>query len=66
LTGTAWYLFADPAVAETFVYGYLEGFEGPQFFVQEGWRVDGVEFKLRIDIAVGALDYRGSYKNPGA
>jgi hypothetical protein len=40
--------------------------EGPQSKTREGWRVDGVEFKLRIDLAGGALGYRGSYKNPGA
>ena len=33
---------------------------------QDGWKVDGVEFKVRIDAAVKALDFRGLYKYAGA
>ena len=33
---------------------------------QDGWRVGGIEFKVRIDAGVKAIDYRGLYKNAGA
>lgn len=64
--GNAWHLYADPAVVETLVYGYLEGAAGPQFAVREGFTTDGIEFRLFVDFAAGAVDYRGAYKNPGA
>lgn len=66
LTGNAWYLFADPAQVETFIYGFLEGAEGPQMFSEEGFTTDGVDFKARLDFVAGAVDYRGTWKNPGA
>lgn len=66
LTGNAWHLFADPAVLETLVYGFLDGAEGPQLRTQEGFKVDGVELLVYEDFAVGAVDYRGAYRNPGA
>ena len=31
-----------------------------------GWSRDGVEFKIRIDAAAKALDWKTFYKNPGA
>lgn len=66
VTGNAWYLFADPAVAPTFVYGYLEGFEGPRLSSQEEFGVQGLSAKLEHDFGVEAIDYRGAYRNPGA
>ncbi|TXL70109.1 hypothetical protein FHP25_35905 [Vineibacter terrae] len=66
LTGNGWYLFADPGQAETFVYGYLEGSEGPRMATREGFTTDGIELKVALDFTVGAVDYRGAYKNPGA
>jgi len=33
---------------------------------QDGWKVDGVEFKVRIDAGVKPPDFRGLYKNAGA
>lgn len=66
LTGNAWYLFCDPSMCECFVYGYLEGAEAPRLTTREGFTTDGVELKLSHDFVAGAIDYRGSYKNPGA
>ena len=66
LTGNAWHLFADPNVLETLVYGFLNGAEGPQLRTQEGFKVDGVELLVYEDFAVGVVDYRGAYRNPGA
>ncbi|MCA6305668.1 MAG: hypothetical protein IM628_12755 [Phenylobacterium sp.] len=66
LTGNAWYLFADPALFPTFIYGYLAGAEGPQMMSEEGFTYDGVNMRVMLDYAVGAIDYRGAYRNPGA
>lgn len=66
IAGNGWYLFADPQIAPTFVYGYLEGFEGPRLSSQEEFGVQGMSAKLEHDFGVEAVDFRGAYKNPGA
>ena len=63
---TAWYLVANPNVYDTFEIGYLDGNPNPYMEQKDGWNVDGVEMKVRIDAAAAALDWRGAYKNAGA
>lgn len=65
IAGNPWWLFADPAVAEVFVYGYLAGAPGPRFMTEQGFRTDGVALRLTLDFGCGAVDYRGGYRNPG-
>lgn len=62
---TAWYEFADPAIAPCFVYGYLEGFEGPRLTSEQVFGVQGMKVKLEHDFGVAGIDFRGGYKNPG-
>lgn len=63
---TAWYLFADPnSVDAALVYAYLDGQEGPYTETQQGYDIDGVKFKCRIDFGAAVGDYRAMYKNPG-
>ena len=66
IPGPGWYLMAEPTALETFVYGYLQGQSGPVITPEPGFDVAGVKVKLTIDFAVGAVDYRGAYYNPGA
>lgn len=63
---TAWYMFAGPDFSPALEYGYLDGNETPYTDSQEGWRVDGTEYKVRHDFGGGWLDYRMAWKNPGA
>lgn len=63
---TAWYLAADPATIDTIEYSYLEDQQGVYLEAQPGFRVDGMEFKCRLDFGAGILDFRGLYKNAGA
>ncbi len=65
LSGTGWYLFADPTALETFNYGYLQGAAGPQIMPEPGFDVAGMRLRLTIDFYVQAIDYRGAYYNPG-
>jgi hypothetical protein len=65
LTGTRRYLFADPAVVPTFEVVFLDGNQTPYLETKEGWRIDGVEWKVRHDYGVGAVDYRGAVTNAG-
>lgn len=66
ITGNGWYLFGDPASAPVFEYAYLNGESQPFLDSQDGWRVDGTEYKVRLDFGAGAIDWRGGYKNAGA
>lgn len=66
ISGNAWYLFADPAVAPCLHYGYLEGYEGPRLSTKESWGTQGMRVKLEHDFGVAGSDFRGGYKNPGA
>lgn len=63
---TAWYLAADPNAVDGIEYAFLEGEPGPTLETQNGWRIDGTEFKCRLDFGCGVLDYRGLFKNAGA
>lgn len=63
---TAWYLAADPAVTETIEYSYLDTDGGPVIEYREGFEVDGLEVKVRLDFGAGLLDWRGLWKNSGA
>lgn len=62
----AWYLWADPAAIDTIEYAYMQGEEGVQVEMQEGFDIDGMKIKARLDFGVKAIDYRGLYKNAGA
>ena len=63
---TAWYLAASPAQIDTIEYAYLEGQQGAYIETRNGFDVDGVEIKCRLDFGAKAIDWRGLYKNPGA
>lgn len=63
---TAWYLLADNSVIDTVEYCYLEGNSGVYIETRQGFDVDGMEIKARLDFAAKAIDYRGVYKNNGA
>lgn len=63
---TAYFLAADQNVFDTVEVAYLDGNPNPYLEQQNGWTVDGVEFKVRLDAAVKALDWRTMYKNAGA
>jgi hypothetical protein len=63
---TAWYLVADPAQVDGLEFAYLASEPGPQTDTQAGFKVDGIEVKVRLDYGAGFVDWRGWYCNPGA
>ncbi|WP_235512528.1 ClpP-like prohead protease/major capsid protein fusion protein [Sphingomonas sp. Leaf17] len=65
LTGPAYYGFADPNTAPALEVVFLNGVTEPFTDSQDGWRVDGVEWKVRHDYGTGAVNYRSAYKQPG-
>ena len=62
---TAWYLATDTAQAPVLYHGILDGQEGPLVTQMEGFDVDGMKFRCRIDVAFKAADWRAIYKNVG-
>jgi hypothetical protein len=60
---TAWYLVAEGDGA---IYCYLEGQEGVYTETRNGFDVDGVEIKARLDFAAAMIEYRTWQKNAGA
>lgn len=66
LSGTRRYLFADPANAPVLEVAFLDGMSEPFLEVRDGWRIDGVEWKVRLDYGVGGVDFVGAVTNAGA
>lgn len=66
LSGDRWYVFADPELAPTFEVVFLEGQESPTIEVEEGFRYDGIQWRVRHDYGVGAVDWRPAVTNAGS
>lgn len=63
-SSTTWYL-AGPKGKTVRIF-FLKGHEKPTVETQDGWLADGIEFKVRLDAAAKAVDYRALVKNEGA
>ncbi|GLS29951.1 Mu-like prophage major head subunit gpT [Mesorhizobium albiziae] len=66
LSGNGWYLFANPEDAAVYQWGYLDGYSAPRVRFDEPFGTQGIGMTVEHDFGVGAIDYRGGYKNPGA
>lgn len=64
VSATAWYLVAGGQSA--LEYGYLEGAQGVQTSQREGFEVDGLEIKARLDFGCGWVAPVGWVKSTGA
>ncbi|HHX6871532.1 TPA: ClpP-like prohead protease/major capsid protein fusion protein [Pseudomonas aeruginosa] len=64
-SATAYYLAARQG-SDTIEVAYLDGNELPYMEQQQGFTVDGVANKVRIDAGVAPLDFRGLQKSNGA
>lgn len=60
-----WYLFADPAAAPVYIYGYVNDAEGPMIRQGEVMGYDGFRLDVVMDFGVGAVDWRGGFYNSG-
>jgi hypothetical protein len=59
----AWYLLGPKG--KTVKVFFLYGVEAPYLETKQGWNMDGVEYKVRIDVGAKAMDWRAFYKNDG-
>lgn len=60
---TAWYIAG--AKGKTVVVFFLGGNQTPYLETKQGWNVDGVEYKVRIDAGAKAMDWKALAKNAG-
>jgi hypothetical protein len=63
-SGNHWYLFADVASRPCWVYGMLEGSQGPRLTTDDPFTIQGLSVKLEHDFGVAAIDYRGATTTP--
>lgn len=61
-SATEWYLAGDKG--KTVNLYFLNGNQAPYMETKEGWSVDGVEYKVRIDAGAKAIDWKSLFKNP--
>lgn len=67
ITGLEWFLLAAPSAGGAqWVYGYLDGAEGPRVRTDEPFGRQGMSMSVELDFGFGAGDHRFAYKNPGA
>lgn len=66
LSAAPWYLFADANVAPVFEVVFLNGQRAPRLVQEESFRTGGLAWRVELPFGVGAIDFRGGYKNPGA
>ena len=63
-SAAAWFLAAGQG-RDTIEVAYLDGIDTPYIEQQQGFTIDGVATKVRIDAGVAPLDHRGLYKSTG-
>lgn len=59
---TDWYVAASPQQVDTITRAYLAGAARPHYETREGWEVDGMSVKCRLEFAAVPIDYRGLVK----
>jgi ATP-dependent protease ClpP protease subunit len=63
-SATQWFLAAGKG-RDTIEVAYLDGIDTPYIEQQQGFTIDGVATKVRIDAGVAPLDHRGLVKSTG-
>lgn len=63
---TNYYFATSPTFVDVIELAYLEGQEGIYTETRQGFEVDGLEIKARLDVAAKVIDWRGLSKNPYA
>ncbi|KFE34896.1 prohead protease/major capsid protein fusion protein [Thioclava atlantica] len=66
ITGTGWYVMADPAAVPSLQFAYLSSAQGVQIQRQEAWTTLGMQYRAFLDFGTGWADWRGAYFNEGA
>jgi HK97 family phage prohead protease len=64
-SSSIWYGLANPDTYDVIEVGFLDGQQEPYLEEHEGWTIDGIEYKVRIDCAAIPLDFRTMVRNNG-
>lgn len=59
VSATTFYLAASPGQVDTITRAYLAGEGRPYIETKQGWEVDAMEIKCRLDFAAVPADFRG-------
>ncbi|GJD51093.1 hypothetical protein OPKNFCMD_3844 [Methylobacterium crusticola] len=62
-SASTWYLAGSPEQIDIIELAYLEGQEGLYTETRMGFDVDGVEVKVRQDVAAKVIDFRGLWRS---
>lgn len=65
LSGTRYYLFADPSEAPVIEVAFLNGETEPYLMMEEAFSSRGAKWRATLDFGVAAIDYRGAVTNAG-
>ncbi len=65
-SATAWYMFADPEDIPVIEVAFLDGNDMPYLEMKQGFEIDGLTWKVRLDYGVDSIDRNGGYMNAGA
>jgi hypothetical protein len=60
------YYLAAGQQFDTIEVAFLDGNQSPMLEQQNGWSIDGTEFKVRIDVAAAPMEYRTWQRDDGA
>lgn len=66
ITGSGWFVMADPAAVPSLQFAYLSSAQGVQIQRQEVWTTLGLQYRAFLDFGAGWADWRGAYFNEGA
>lgn len=66
LSGTRYYMFANPSDAPVIEVAFLNGQDEPYIMLEEGFNSRGMKYRATLDFGVAAIDYRGAVTNAGA
>lgn len=61
-----WYIFGDPAIAPVIEVVFLNGQQTPIVTMEQDFNNSGLRYKIELPHGVGAIGWRGAYKNAGA
>lgn len=61
-----YYGSADPGMHDTIEVAFLNGNQNPSLESRDGWTVDGIEYKTRLECGVAPLGYKALVRNAGA
>jgi hypothetical protein len=57
-SATIWYMTASQSIYDTVEVDFLNGVNAPMLESRDGFKIDGVEMKVRLDYGVAPLDWR--------